>query len=92
MLELGERDDLVEALPDVRAAQPLDRPVQEDVLAPREVEVEAGAELEERADAPPCPDRARGRLDDPGNQPKQRRLARAVPADEADGLAAGNVQ
>ena len=33
-------------------AQALDRAVQEDVLAAREVEVEAGAELEQRADAP----------------------------------------
>ncbi len=46
MLELGERHDLVEALSNVRAPQALDGAVQEDVLAPREVEVEAGPELE----------------------------------------------
>ena len=50
VLDLGERDDLVEALADLGAAQALDRAVQVDVLAAREVGVEAGAELEQRAD------------------------------------------
>ena len=59
VLELGEGDDLVEALADVRAAKALDRAVQEDVLAAGEVEVEAGAELEERADPPLGSHRAR---------------------------------
>ena len=51
VLELGERDDLVEARLDVGAAETLDRTVQEHVLAPGEVEVEARAELEQRADS-----------------------------------------
>ena len=59
VLDLGERDDLVEALADLGAAQALDRAVQVDVLAAAEVRVEAGAELEQRADAAvdaaPCP-------------------------------------
>ena len=50
VLELGEGDDLVEALADLRALEAVDRAVQEDVLAPAEVGVEAGAELEQRAD------------------------------------------
>ena len=50
ILELGEGDDLVEALADVGATEALDRAVQEHVLAAGEVRVEAGAELEERAD------------------------------------------
>ena len=88
VLELRERDDLVEPLPDVGAAEALDRAVQEDVLAPGEVEVEPGAELEQRAD-PPLRAHASGRrLDDPGDEPQQRRLARAVAPDEPDGLAA----
>ena len=52
VLELGERDDLVEAALDLGPRQTLDRAVQEDVLAPGEVHVKAGAELEQRADAP----------------------------------------
>jgi hypothetical protein len=66
-LELGEGDDLVEALADLGAREALDRAVQEDVLAAGEVRVEAGAELEQRADRPPR-GRARGRLDDPGDE------------------------
>ena len=50
VLELRERDDLVEALADVRALQPEDRAVEVDVLAAGEVGMEAGAELEQRAD------------------------------------------
>ena len=87
VLDLGERDDLVEALADLGAAQALDRPVQVDVLAAAEVRVEAGAELEQRADAAVDLHGARRRLDDPGEHPQQRRLARAVAADQADGLA-----
>ena len=87
LLELGERDDLVEALADLRALQPVDRAVQEDVLAAGEVGVEAGAELEQRADPAADGDAALGRLDDPGDQAQQRRLAGAVPADEPDRLA-----
>ena len=51
VLELGEGDDLVEALADPRAGEPLEHPVQLDVLPAREVGMEAGAELEERPDA-----------------------------------------
>ena len=87
VLELGERDDLVEALADLRLAETLDRAVQEDVLAAAEVGVEAGAELEQRADPTADGDLALGRLDDPGDQPQQRRLARAVAPDQADRLA-----
>ena len=87
MLELGEGHDLVEALADLGAAQAVDRPVQEDVLATREVGVEARAELEQRADPPADGDAAARRLDDPGDDAQQGRLAGAVAADEAHGLA-----
>ena len=50
VLELGERDDLVEPAPDLGPREALDRAVQEDVLAAREVRVEPGAELEQGAD------------------------------------------
>jgi hypothetical protein len=48
ILELGERDDLVEPAPDLGPGEPLDCAVQEDVLATSEVRVEPGAELEQR--------------------------------------------
>ena len=80
-------DDLVEALADLRALEPVDGAVQEDVLAAAEVGVEAGAELEQRADPAADVDASRRRLDDPGDQAQQRRLAGAVAADEPDRLA-----
>ncbi len=46
VLELGEGDDLVEALADLRPLETLDRAVQEDVLATGEVGMEASSELE----------------------------------------------
>ena len=49
--------------------------------------MEAGAELEQRADPAADRDTPRRRLDDPGDQAQERRLAGAVAADEADGLA-----
>ena len=51
-LELRERDDLVHVPPDGLALQAKDCAVEIDVLAARELGVEAGAELEQRADAP----------------------------------------
>ena len=87
VLDLGERDDLVEALANLGAPQALDRAVQEDVLASGEVGMEAGAELEQRADPALDLDGARGRLDDPRQHAQQRRLARPVAPDQADRLA-----
>ena len=49
--------------------------------------MEAGAELEQRADPAADRDAALGGLDDPGDQAQQRRLAGAVAADKADRLA-----
>jgi hypothetical protein len=92
VLELGEGDDLVEAPADVRAAEALDRAVQEHVLAACEVRVEACAELEQGADPACRTHRARARLDDPGDQAQQRRLARSVASDETDGLSLRHVE
>jgi hypothetical protein len=92
ILELREGDDLVEALADLRAPEAVDRAVEEDVLAAAEVGVEAGAELQERADAAADGDGAARRPDDPGEQPQQGRLAGAVAADEAHRLAAPDLE
>src|SRR5262249_45947209 len=59
---------------------------QKDVLASGEIEVKAGAELEQRADPPTGDDPAGGRLEDAGDQLEERRLAGAVPADQAERL------
>ena len=92
VLELGEGDDLVEALPDVRAAEPVDRTVQEDVLAPREIGMKPGSELEQRADPSLRANASRCGLDDSGDDAQQRGLSRPVSSDEPDRLAAGNVE
>ena len=50
-LDLGELDDLVELALDLAPPHAEDRAVEEDVLAAGQVGVEAGADLEQRADA-----------------------------------------
>ena len=87
LLQLREGHDLVHRLADAGAREAVDRAVQIDVLAAGEVGMEARAELEQRRDPAAGLDPARGRLDDPGDEPEQRRLAGAVPADEPDRLA-----
>ena len=87
LLQLGEGDDLVQVLADRRLLQPEDRPVQEDVLAPGELGLEAGAELEQRGDAAADGGAPAGRAEDPGDDPQERRLAGAVAPDEPDRLA-----
>ena len=74
------------------AREALQRAVQLDVLAPGEVGMEPRAELEQRADPAGGRDPSLGRLDDPGDQPEQRRLAGAVPPDEPHGLAGGDAE
>src|SRR5579884_1248083 len=91
-LEPGEGDDLVELLADRRAAQAVDRALQEDVLAPGHLRVEPRAELEQRADASADGDVTRGRLDDPREQAEQRRLPGAVAAHEAERAARVDVE
>ncbi len=85
-LELREGDDLLHVPADVVALEAEDGAVQVDVLASGEFGMEAGAELEQRAHAALDRDRSRRRLDDAGDEPQQRRLARAVAADQADRL------
>ena len=60
LLELGEGDDLVEARLDVALGQAEDRAVEVDVLAPGELGVEAGAQLEQRRHPPAHADHAAG--------------------------------
>ena len=55
LADLGELDDLVEALGDLPLRQAEHDAVDEDVLAPGDLRVESGAELDERRDAPVAP-------------------------------------
>src|SRR3954463_6297227 len=77
---------------DVAALQAVDRGVQVDVLDARELGVEAGADLDQRPDAPTDLDRPGRRREDPGEQLQQRRLPRAVLSDDAERLAGLDVE
>ena len=66
---------------------PEDRRVEEHVVAARELGVEAGAELEQGRHALVHAHAAGVRLQDAGHALQQRRLARAVLADDAEDLA-----
>src|SRR5262249_4836964 len=87
LLELRELDDLREVLVDVATAQPMYRRAQVDVLYAGELGMEAGANLDKRADATADFDGAAAGREDPRNELQQRGLARAVLADDPERLA-----
>jgi glutaminyl-peptide cyclotransferase len=62
--------------------------IDEDVLAPRELGIEAGAEFEQRGDAATSDDAPGGRLENAADDLQQRALAAAVGSDQADDFAA----
>ena len=84
LLHLGELDDLVEALVIFRLGQAEHDAVDEDVLAPGDLGMEAGAELDQRRDPSVHLDRAVGRLGDARDELQQRALAGSVAADDAE--------
>ncbi len=86
LFDFGERDDLVELPFDFRPLHAEDRAVQEDVLAAGQLGMEAGADFEERSDAADDARAAARRRRDARQNLQQRRLARAVAADDADDL------
>ena len=90
--QLREADDPVHPLGDLGARQAVERPVELDVLAAGEVAREAGAELEQRDDAPAHLDPARVRRDDPGQHPQGGGLAGPVAPDQPHGLARSHAQ
>src|SRR5260370_6248613 len=87
-LDAGKRDDLGEFRADLAARHAEDRAVHEDIFAPGQLEVEAGADLEEGSD--PAADDAtpRRRLGDARQDLEQRTLACPVRTDDAEDLAA----
>jgi hypothetical protein len=92
MLQAGKVDDLVEALGDLLLAQTENRAIEEDVLAPGQLWVKAGAELEEGRDLPPGLDPSFLRTQDAGHALQQRALAGAVLADEGERRALRDLQ
>ena len=93
LLELGERRRSRRTPASIsRLRQPEDRRVHEDVLAAGQLGVEAGAELEQRGHPAARADLALGRLQDAGDALQQRRLARAVVAEQPDGRALLDVE
>ena len=83
LAQLGEVDDLVEALLHLALCQAKHDAVDEDVLAAGDLGMEAGTELDQRGDAAVDAHRAARRLGDAGDQLQRGALARSVPADDA---------
>ena len=75
-----------------RLRMPEDRAVQVDVLAAGQLGVEAGADLEQAADAAADVDAPLRRLGDPREDLQQRALAGPVAADDADHLAFADLE
>ncbi|MBG9885124.1 hypothetical protein ABE10_00695, partial [Bacillus toyonensis] len=92
LLDLAELHDRVEALLDLLLRHAEDRRVQEDVLAPGEVGVEAGAHLDEAGHASSREHAALVGTQDAGDELEHRRLARAVVAEERDRLAFADLE
>ena len=87
LLDAGELDDLRELALDLPPLHPEHRAVQEDVLAAGELGMEAGSHLQQASDPTTDLSAAARRRRDPGEDLEQRRLARAVAADDAEHLA-----
>ena len=85
-LQLGELDDRVLAAAHLARGQPHHHPVEDDVFARREVDVEADSELDEGGQTSCYPDRAGVGPVDARQQLQQGALAGAVAADDAEEL------
>ena len=91
-LQLGEGDDVVEVALGLPAGQAEDGRVQVDVLAAGELAVEAGPQLQQRRDPARTVTVPVVGAEDARQHLEQRRLARAVGADQPDGLAGADLQ
>ena len=93
--ELGyarEFDDLVELPGDLRLLHPHDRALEVEVLATGQIGMEAGRDLDERADTSADLAASARRSQDPGQQLQHRRLAGAVRADDAERVAGAHLE
>jgi hypothetical protein len=87
VLETRERHDLRELSFDLLAREPEHDAVDDDVLAPRDLRVEAGAELDEGRDLAVHRELPGRRFEKAGDELQERRLAAAVRPDDAERLA-----
>ena len=85
--EVGEVDDRLHALPDLPARDAEERGVQQDVLATRQLAIEAGAQREQRRDVAAHQNGSLVGLQDAREHQAERALARPVRTDHADHLA-----
>ncbi len=92
VLQLGEGDDAVDAPVQLGAGQAQYGAVEVDIFSCRQLRVEAHAEFEERRHGAVDVHRAAVRRVDARQHLEQRRLARAVVADDAEELALGDVE
>ncbi len=90
--DAGKLHDLLVLALDLPFLHPQHGPVEVDVLAPGQLRVEAGAHLQQRPHPPAYQGAALGRLGDAGKDLQQRGLAGAVAPDDADRLAAPDVE
>ena len=90
--DLGKGDDIGQLGVDLAAAHAEDRAVHVDILAAGQLPVEACAHLQHGADAAIEVDLALGGRCDTAEELQERRLSRAVGADDAHALAPGDGQ
>lgn len=91
-LHLGERDDLGELRRDFPPPHPEHGTTQEDVLAPCQLRVEAGTDLQKTRDRSMDFREARRRPRDPREDLQKGRLAGSVPSDDSQDLAAAHLE
>ena len=92
LLDLGKSNDLVELASDLVRAHAEDRAVEIDVLAARQLRMKSSADLEQAGDAADDGDAPLARLGDARQDLQERGLAGAVAADDAEHLAALNLE
>src|SRR5262249_2225816 len=92
LFDLGEGDDLVKLALDRGPRHAAAGAVEEDAFAGGQLGVEAGADFEQAANAPVQLYGSLGRLRDAGKDLEQGALAGAVAADDADDLAAFDLE
>ena len=92
VLELGELDHPLDPLGGLGRGEAEHHAVEQDVVARRELHVEAHAELDERRDPPRHLDPAAVEAVDAGQALQQRALARPVSADDPEELAGLDVE
>ncbi len=90
--DVGKRRDVVEPLLHLRARDAHDRAVHEHVLAPGEIRVESGTELEQRSDASGELDVTGRRRERARDELQQRGLARAVAPDDSHRFAFAHLE